>query len=125
MEIKNGIKKYRLDIIVISTLLLFSLLVLIVVNVTKTEGAVAIVEINGSKVSEYSLNENGEYSLNNGTNRLVIEDGVAYLNYSNCPDHTCERTGKIKYVGQTIVCLPNKVSITIKGNANDGVDFVS
>ena len=106
------IKKYRLDIIVISTLLLFSLLVLLVVNVTRTEGAVAIVEINGSTVAEYSLNENGEYSLNNGTNRLVIEDGVAYLNYSNCPDHTCERTGKIKYVGQTIVCLPNKVSIT-------------
>ena len=119
------IKKYRLDIIVISALLLFSLFTLIIVNITRTEGAIAVVEIDGITVAEYPLTKNAEYSLNNGTNNLVIENGVAYLNYSDCPDHTCERTGKIKYVGQTIVCLPNKLSITVKGTSNDGVDFVS
>lgn len=119
------IKKYRLDIIVIAALLGLSLLILLTVNLTKKEGSVAVVELSGIVVAEYSLNKNGEYSLNNGTNNLIIENGVAYLNYSNCPDHTCERTGKIKYVGQTIVCLPNKLSITIKGNAEGGVDLVS
>jgi hypothetical protein len=119
------IKKYRLDIIVIAALLGLSLLILLVINLTKKEGAVAVVELNGTKVGEYSLNINSEYSLNNGTNNLIIENGAAYLNYSNCPDHTCERTGKIRYVGQTIVCLPNKLSITIKGSAEGGVDLVS
>jgi len=119
------IKKYRLDIVVIASIFLLSFLILLVVNLTKKEGSVAVVELNGTKVAEYSLNINGEYSLNNGTNNLVIENGVAYLNYSNCPDHTCEKTGKIRYVGQTIVCLPNKLSITIKGSADSGVDLVS
>lgn len=118
-------KKYRLDIFVIASILLVSVLTLLVVKLNKKEGSVVVVEIDGVKVSEYSLFLNGEYSLNGGTNILVIENGVAYLNYSSCPDHTCEKTGKIKYVGQSIICLPNKVSITIKGDTEGGVDLVS
>ena len=118
-------KKYRLDIIVIASILLVSFIALLIVTLNKKEGSVVVVEIEGVKVSEYSLFLNGEYSLNGGTNILVIENGVAYLNYSSCPDHTCEKTGKIKYVGQSIICLPNKVSITIKGDTEGGVDLVS
>ena len=121
----GSIKKYRLDIIVISAILLVSVSLLLIMTLSQKDGAVAVVEIDGKTVAEYSLAVNGEYSLNNGTNVLVIENGQAYLNYSNCPDHTCEITGKIHYVGQTIVCLPNKLSITIKGNAEGGVDLVS
>lgn len=118
--------KYRLDIIVIAAILLASLALLLVMTLNKEEGSVVVVEIDGATVATYSLDRDGEYSLNGGTNVLVIEDGKAYLNYSNCPDHTCEKTGKIQYVGQTIICLPNKVAITIKGDvAEGGVDFVS
>ena len=118
-------KKYRLDVIIISAILLFSLVLLLIVTLTKEEGSTVVVEINGETVATYSLDQNGEYSLNGGTNVLVIEEGKAYLNYSNCPDHTCEKTGKIQYVGQSIICLPNKVAITIRGEAEGGVDFVS
>ena len=117
--------KYRLDIIIVAAILLASLVLLLVMTLTKEEGSVVVVEIDGATVATYSLEENGEYSLNGGTNVLVIENGKAYLNYSNCPDHTCEKTGKIQYVGQSIICLPNKIAITIKGEAEGGVDFVS
>ncbi len=118
-------KNYRLDIIIIAAILLVSVALLLVMTLSREEGATVVVEIDGATVATYSLNENGEYSLNGGTNVLVIENGKAYLNYSNCPDHTCEKTGKIQYVGQTIICLPNKITITIKGEAEGGVDFVS
>ena len=125
MNFKESLKKYRADIIVIAVILLLSLSVLAIVSFTRREGSFAVVEINGAKVAEYSLAIPGVYPLNGGTNVLVIEDGVAYLNYSNCPDHTCEATGSIRYVGQSIICLPNKLSITIKGDAEGGVDLVS
>ena len=124
-------KNYRLDIIIIAAILLVSLVLLLVVTLCKKEGSVVVVEIDGNVVATYPLNQNAEYSLNGGTNNLVVEDGRAYLNYSNCPDHTCEKTGKIQYVGQSIICLPNKVAITIKNESTDnnlpdgGVDFVS
>ncbi len=119
-------KKYRLDIIIIAAILLVSLSLLLIVTLSKEEGSVVVVEIDGATVATYPLDKNAQYSLNGGSNVLVIEDGVAYMNYSNCPDHTCEKTGKIRYVGQTIICLPNKIAVTIKGgNADGGVDFVS
>ena len=38
---------------------------------------------------------------------------------SECPDHTCERTGWISGVGQTAVCLPNRVMIKITGSTDE------
>lgn len=118
-------KKYRNDIILIAALLVISLVVLLVVNLTKDEGAYAEVAINGDVVGKYSLDVDGVYSLNGGTNTLTIENGVAYMSYSNCPDHVCENIGKVKYVGETITCLPNRITITIVGKSDDSIDFIS
>ena len=126
-NIKRFISKHRIDIIVIASLLLLSVSVLLFSTLTRKEGAVATVTVNGVTVGEYSLSKNGTYFLNNGTNVLTIKDGIAYMSYSSCPDHICENTGKVKYVGEQIVCLPNKVTVTITADeiGDDGVDFVS
>ncbi|MBR5139865.1 MAG: NusG domain II-containing protein [Clostridia bacterium] len=118
-------RKIKPDVIVIAAVLLVALVSLLLIFVLRKPGGVAVVEVDGEVVGEYPLYQNGVYPLNGGTNVLVIENGVAYLSYSNCPDHTCERTGKIRFVGQTIVCLPNKLSVTVKGEAEGGVDLVS
>ena len=127
MNIESKVKEkksLRFDIIIIALLLVISALFLLLTLVRRTDGSMVDVEIRGEVVAKYNLAQNGEYSLNGGTNILVIENGEAYLSYADCPDHTCVRTGKIKYVGQSIVCLPNKVTVTVRGNS-EGVDFVS
>lgn len=125
VKIKDFFKKHKADVIVISVITALSLIALTVLLLSKTPGSFAVVEIDGKKVAEYPLDISGTYPLNGGTNVLVIENGEAYLNYSNCPDHTCELTGRIRHVGEAIICLPNKLSVTIKGDAEGGVDLVS
>lgn len=121
-----AIKKYRTDVVVIVSLLLLSAIVLLVVFLTRQEGARVTVTVDGVTVGEYPLGVDGVYELRNGANVLTVEDGRAYMSYSSCPDHLCENTGRIKYVGETIVCLPNKVTITVIGEDDgSGVDFVS
>lgn len=124
-KIENLVKKYRLDIIVIASVLLISIAVVLVTQLTKVEGAYAEITIDGAVVGKYSLSLDGVYSLNGGTNVLTIKNGEAFMSYSQCPDHTCENTGRIKYVGQTIVCLPNRLTISIVGQSDDYIDFVS
>ena len=120
------IKQYRADVLVIGLLLLVALTTLALTTLGRTVGNTAVVEINGQVAARYPLDKDGVFPLNGGTNVLVIENGTAFLSYSDCPDHTCERTGKIRYAGQTIVCLPNRLSITVRGEmGNQGVDLIS
>lgn len=117
--------RHKKDLILIGALLALSLLALLGSLLLRSEGSVVAVEIDGVRVAEYPLDLDGRYTLNDGTNVLVIENGEAYVVDSQCPDRTCERTGRIKYSGESIICLPNRVAVIIEGNAEDGVDFVS
>lgn len=120
---RENVKKARYDILLIAVLLFISALALGIMLLSRTEGERVVVEINGTQAAQYSLSVNGEYPLNGGTNILVIENGEAYLRYADCPDKVCVNTGRIKYEGQTIVCLPNKIAITVRGTEG-GVDIV-
>ena len=112
------------DIILIASILIVAIAFFLIVELTKEEGAGVTVKVDGVKVAEYSLSKNGTYPLNGGTNILVIEDGKAYLTDANCPDKLCVHQGKISRTGETITCLPNKLTVTVFG-AEESVDLVS
>ena len=112
------------DLILIASILIVAIALFLVVEITKEEGAGVTVKVDGIEVAEYSLAKNGTHSLNGGTNILVIEDGKAYLSDANCPDKLCVHQGKISMTGETITCLPNKLTVTVFGT-EESVDLVS
>ena len=112
------------DIILIASILVIAIALFLIVELTKEEGAGVTVKVDGVKVAEYSLTANGTYPLNGGSNILVIENGKAYLTDANCPDKLCVHQGKISRTGETITCLPNKLTVTVFG-AEESVDLVS
>lgn len=112
------------DIILIASVLLVALALLLVVELTKEEGARVVIKVDGREIAEYTLSENGTYELNDGSNTLVIEDGKAYLIDANCPDKLCVHQGKISRTGEVITCLPNKLTVTVYG-AEESVDLIS
>ena len=112
------------DIILIASILIVAIAFFLIVELTKEEGAGVTVKVDGVKVAEYSLAKDGTYPLNGGTNILVIEDGRAYLSDANCPDKLCVHQGKITMTGETITCLPNKLTVTVFGT-EQSVDLVS
>lgn len=65
---------------------------------------------------ERTLSANG-YTL---TLRLFPE-GVQ-VTASDCPTQDCVHTGEITRPGQSIVCLPARISVQLQGTAADGVD---
>ena len=112
------------DLILIGILVVVIAAVCLTVMLTKEAGACVIVRLDGKQVATYSLLEDGEYSLNGGTNILVIENSKAYLNDANCPDKLCVHQGKISMTGETITCLPNKLTVTVFGAA-ESLDLIS
>lgn len=106
------------DILVIAGILVIALISLLVIKLCKKQGSGVIVRINGSEVAKYSFTEEGTYELNGGTNILVIKNNEAWLKETTCRDKICVNQGKISKEGETITCLPNKLTITVYGTDN-------
>ena len=105
--------KHRYDIIVFLSLLVLGLSVLLItLKLSPTGECIKITDTSGGTVY-LSLNEDRVYTLPDGKNTVVIEDGKAYMRDADCPDSLCIRMGKINSVGERIICLPNKVIVEV------------
>ena len=113
------------DFILIGAIVAVIAIAIAVLSLTKKDGDYVIVRVNGNEVARYSLSQDGEYSLNGGTNILRIENGEAYLVSANCPDHLCVKQGKIDQNGETITCLPNRLTVTVCSAEESEVELVS
>ena len=74
----------------------------------------------GMKQQEIHIEfENGKYI------DIIVDESGAYVRDVICPDKICQKTGLISRVGQSIVCLPNKVVVYVEGKAESEIDGIS
>lgn len=120
-------KKIRNDIILAVCVLAASLIALAVFLCMRARGSYAVVLIDGKETARYSLSENAEIEIKseNGVNILKIENGKASVISASCPDGICTAHRAVRYGGEVIVCLPNKLVIRIDSANDSGVDAVS
>ncbi len=81
------------------------------------DGKTVAVILDGEEQAYYNIDKDLTIDIvseNNHTNTLVIKDGKASITSADCPDKICVNHRSISKVGETIVCLPNKVVIEIK-----------
>ena len=66
-----------------------------------------------------------EYSYEKDIKIKVESDGVSVIS-STCDDKLCVKTGKIRYSGQSIVCLPCRFSVSLDSfdENTSGIDAV-
>ncbi len=117
-------KKLLFDAGLILFFLLTALALYLGLAAGRESGGWAVVRVDGEVAGRYSLSENGTYPLNGGSNILVIEDGQAWLSDADCPDKLCVQQGRVRYTGQVITCLPNRLTVTIEGGEDSGVDII-
>ncbi len=62
------------------------------------------------------LDENAEqrFETEYGYNVVVIEDGYAYVKEADCRDKICVHHPKISKSGESIICLPHKLVVSIE-----------
>ena len=82
------------------------------------KGNNAVVYIASQKTMTLPLDKNATYSVQNTDMKIKIENGYACIYESDCKCKTCTRFGKLSQVGQSAVCLPNKVTLVIEGEGD-------
>ena len=117
------------DIVLIAVLLVAAVLVaagmrIWQMNNTK-DTANVVVTIDGEVYGTYPLSEDRteRIELPDGSyNILIIADGYADVTEASCPDQICVKHNHIRYSGDAIVCLPNKVVVTVEGGEDNDID---
>ena len=111
------IKAYRKDLILILGLLIGAGLIAGAFALAKKPGAYVRVEQDGRMTALYRLDEDRREVFpskdGQGENALVIEGGTVYMEAADCPDKLCVKQGAKKNVGDTIVCLPHRLVVTV------------
>ena len=116
---KKLTKKARNDLIFIGVLLALLLVAAALFLAFREEGYRVVVTVNGEEYGKYLLSENVAVDIRTGEggkqlNRLVVEDNKAFVQTATCPDGICSAHKPISHDGESIVCLPHKVVVTIE-----------
>ncbi len=127
----NTKKRYlRNDILLIAALLLVAAIGGLYLFVFRGNGNTVTVTVDGKLYAEYALTQNitkDIYTGENGEhcNRLVIRDGKAFMETATCPDGICVAHRAVFRNGESIVCLPNRVVVTVTTvDSTDAPDIV-
>lgn len=126
---KTGRNTRRNDIILITVILTTALIFLAGYYLLyREEGSYVQIEIDSTVYKTLPLDKNTTVTLtgyNNGSNILQIKDGYASIIEADCPDKLCQKQKKIKYNGETIVCLPHKIVISVISKDHSSIDGVA
>jgi hypothetical protein len=109
-------RKTRNDIILIAAVVLIAAIALMALILANDEGATAVVYVEGKLFGKYPLDTDRvvEIITQNGTNTLIIKDGKADMIRASCPDLKCVDHAPISKDIDQIICLPNKVVVTVE-----------
>lgn len=122
------------DLLVITAVLAVALLLLGMRALpAAAEERVLRIELNGERIQEIALKENDVQTitipLSKGNAIVEIENGRARMlpmSRELCPQGICSHVGWAENSGDIIVCLPNRLVLTVVGgSAEDVLDGVT
>ena len=74
---------------------------------------VAVLRVNGEVICTLPLDQNTAYTTPSG-HEILIKDGKVLVETSPCQDRVCIHSPPISSVGQSLVCLPYRLVVSIE-----------
>ena len=83
----------------------------------RDEGKVALIVGSDGVVAEVNLDLRDTLAVEGplGTTYVAVGGGEARIISSPCPQKLCVRSGPVRRPGEVVVCIPNRVAVTIEG----------
>lgn len=106
---------FRNDAILLGALVLAAVILFCTPFFFGKEGRFVVIEENGREIGRFSITDEvtEEIRTGQGYNTLVIRGGAAWIESADCRDKICIHRGSIRNAGETIVCLPHRLVITV------------
>ena len=125
MQPKAALDKKKRNTLILAVMVLAIALLLAVPRIIRSTSGngepentlEVVVAIDGQEAAVFPLSGSEDVIIDGyqgGFNHLVIKDGEAVLTEADCPDRRCTRMGPISEPGEWMVCLPHRVTVTIR-----------
>lgn len=118
------------DLLVLALLLAAAGALFLALLPEESDRKTAVVTLDGAEVARQDLTgltapillevEGTEYPIT-----IEFDDDRVRVAHTECPGGDCEHTGWVSRNGGQIICLPNRLAVTILGGADDGIDAVA
>ena len=119
----------KFDIVFIALILVFSASSIIGVTLRRfqqpQQPRIAFVYQAGKVLEKVNLEKDSLVTILNGKMQLQVKNGRIRVVKADCLQQICVNMGWIQLSGQTITCVPNKVSVEIKSKGASVLDAVS
>ena len=127
----------KADLVLLAALLIVGLAASLAVARTSHDGTQVVIKVAGELYGQYSLDEDQQIRVTSGhssegsdagsspgsENIVRIEGGKVSMTSADCPNQDCVRHRPISKNGESIICLPHKVVVQIRGSgAHDASD---
>ena len=123
MKRSPELKPTRWDALVVLAVLLLALsLAARPYFAAKAAGELTVeVTVDGETVERCALSAytGGTYESRGYTLTVAAENGAVRVSESDCPNPDCVHSGASSRAGQSVVCLPARVAVTLEGAAAD------
>lgn len=92
----------------------------------QSHGSTIVITRDGELYGKYNLSQDQTIVIENTdhqvTNTLQIRDGEAKMIGADCPDKLCMHQKAISVSKENIVCLPNRIVVTVEDDDTEGLD---
>lgn len=112
----------KADFLLIAAVLIAASVILSVRMAGRTEEGWVVISRNGVEEVRLSLKEDTRLLLRDeegNENLLIIKEESVWIEEADCPDGLCVRQGHISHSGDSIICLPHRLVVTIEGTEKD------
>ena len=110
-------KKY-IGTVIIAIIIIICLAWIFLQNKVTVSGNIAEIRVDNEVVQTLDLSKNTKITVqgkNNITLVIIVDNNSVYVESSECPDKICVNKGRISKEYETIVCLPARTIIEVKG----------
>ncbi|MCR5828805.1 MAG: NusG domain II-containing protein [Lachnospiraceae bacterium] len=95
---------------------------------TGSTGDIVVISVNGSEKMTLPLNEDTEVLVNGFlglTCNVVVQNGTVRISEATCPDKLCARHEPISKDGESIICLPARITVTVRSSKPSDIDAIA
>ena len=103
------------EAVIIMLVLLGSIAAAVILNRSGSGPRTAVICC-GDVRHELSLDKDGLFRFDGIDADFEVKNGKIRMTEVSCPDKLCEKTGYIGSSGQSIICVPNKITVSVAGS---------